>query len=78
MWGDAAPQLPWHHLGDCAATAKPFPVTLPQHNPCGTRITPKGFQLLQPWEKLVRELEMPQRITQGQAMQRWDAQTPAA
>lgn len=30
---------------------KPFPVTLPQHNPCGTRITPKGFQLLQPWEK---------------------------
>lgn len=24
------------------------------------------------------ELGMPQRITQGQAMQRWDAQTPAA
>lgn len=37
--------------GRLCRDGKPFPVTQPQHNPCRTRITPQGFQLLQPWEK---------------------------
>lgn len=41
--------------GRLCRDGKPFPVTLPQHKPCGTRRTPKGFQLLQPWEKQLME-----------------------
>lgn len=64
---------------EAVQSGKPFPVTLPQHKPCRTKITPKGFHLLQPWEKwLERRAGTAQAITQGQAMQRWDAQTPAA
>lgn len=56
-----------------------FPCHPAPAQPLQNKDNPKGSQLLQRWEKwLVRRAGNAPEIRQGQAMQRWDAQSPAA